>query len=141
MATSSRKIILDKSFLQAESKDCSRLRALRQCGCSFILTDTLVYELCTGSSDSMWAEAQRKLFYFADTIEVWRHTEELLRDELAAKAPVGHPFDKELTDRTRYWLSKRTEQVPTDLRSQAEAARQQREVDSVEALIKMCHVL
>lgn len=51
---------------------------------------------------------------------------------------MGHPFDKELTDRTRYWLSRLTEQVPTDLRSQVEAARQQREVDSVEALIKLC---
>lgn len=70
MATSSRKIILNKSVFQADRKDCRRLRALRQCGCSFILTDTLVYELCTGSRDSMWAEAQRKPFDFADTIEV-----------------------------------------------------------------------
>jgi len=133
-----RKILLDKSFLQAESKDCRRLRALQQCGCTFVLTDTLVYELCTGSRDSMWAEGQRKLFDFADSIEVWRHTGELLKEELAAKRPVGHPFDKNLTDRTRSWFARRTEYVPDDLRAIAETARQQREVDSVEALIRLC---
>jgi DUF2934 family protein len=135
---SRKNVILDKSFLQAESRACRRLRALRQCGCTFILTDTLVYELCTGSRDSLWAEAQRKLFEFADSIEVWQHTGELLRDELAAKSPLRHPVDKELTKRTRHWLGRRTEQVPSDLRSLADAAHQQREVDSVEALVRMC---
>lgn len=79
--TSRRKVILDKSFLQAESRACRRLHALWQCGCTFVLTDTLVYELCTGSRDSMLAEAQRKLFDFADSIEVWRHIGELLKEE------------------------------------------------------------
>jgi len=138
MPAPARYVILDKSFLQAESKACRRLRALRQCGCTFVLTDTLVYELCTGSRDSMWAEAQRKLFQFADSIEVWRHTGELLKEELAAKQPVEHPLDKVLTVRTRHWFGNRTEQVPDDLRTIAETARQQREVDSVDALIRLC---
>lgn len=133
-----RKVILDKSFLQAESKTSHRLRTLRHCGCTFILTDMLVYELCTGSHDSMWAEAQRKLFDFTDSIEVWRHTGELLKDELVSKTPVGHPFDKKLTERTHHWLGQRTKQAPADLRSIAESARKQHEVNSVEALIKMC---
>lgn len=133
-----RKVILDKSFLQAESRACRRLHALRQIGCTFILSDTLVYELCTGSRDSMWVEAQRKLFGFADSIEVWRHTGELLKEELATKKPVGHPFDKNLTDRTRHWFAKGTEYVPADLGGIAEVARQQREVESVESLIRLC---
>ncbi len=138
MAETSRKVILDKSFLQAESRSCRRLRALRMCGCTFVLTDTLVYELCTGSRDTLWSEAQRKLWEFADAIEVWRHTGELLKEELTAKAPVGGPFDKSLTERTRYWFGKRSEQAPDELRSLTRPAYQQREVDSVEALVHLC---
>ena len=141
MVETIRKVILDKSFLQAESKACRRLRALRHCGCTFILTDTLVYELCTGSRDTHWSEAQRKLWEFADAIEVWRHTGELLKEELATKKPVGHPVDKDLTDRTKSWFGRRTEHVPGDLQSIAETARQQREVDSVEVLIRLCRTI
>jgi hypothetical protein len=86
----------------------------------------------------MWVEAQRKLFDFANSIEVWRHTGELLKEELATKRPVAHPFDKNFTDRTKHWFGKRTEHVPDDLRGIAETARQQREVDSVDALIRLC---
>ncbi|MDW8224396.1 MAG: hypothetical protein RMJ82_15755, partial [Gemmatales bacterium] len=89
----------------------------------------------------MWAEAQGKLFDFADNIEVWRHTGELLREELTLKKPVAHPCDKELTDRTKYWLGRRTVQLPNDLRTIVESAYQQRERDSVDALIKMCRKL
>jgi hypothetical protein len=138
MNETSPKLILDKSFLQAEARSCSRLRALRLCGCTFVLTDTLVYELCTGSRNTLWSEAQRKLWEFADAIEVWRHTGELLKDEVATQAPQGSPLDDELTVRTKHWLQRRTEQVPVDLRSIADVARKQREVDSVDALIKMC---
>src|SRR4051812_38828183 len=123
MNKTSRKVILDKSFLQAEAKSCRRLRALRVCGCTFVLTDTLVYELCTGSRDTLWGEAQRKLWEFADVIEVWRHTGELLKDEVAMQAPLGSPCDDELTALTKYWFQRRTEQAPDDLRSIADAAR------------------
>jgi hypothetical protein len=141
MNETARKVILDKSFLQAESRSCRRLRALRQCGCTFVLTDTLVYELCTGSRNTLWSEAQRKLWEFADTIEVWRHTGELLKGEITMQVPVELPLDDDLTARTRYWFQKRTEQAPEDLRSIADAAHQQREVDSVEALIRLCRTL
>ena len=106
---------------------------VRMCGCTFVLTDTLVYELCTGSRDTLWSEAQRKLWEFADAIEVWRHTGELLKDEIATQAPVSSPLDDDLTTRTRYWFQRRTEQVPDDLRSLTGSAYQQREVDSVDA--------
>ena len=108
------------------------------CGCTFVLTDTLVYELCTGSRDTLWSEAQRKLWEFADAIEVWRHTGELLKDEIATQAPVSSPLDDDLTTRTRYWFQRRTEQVPDDLRSLTGSAYQQREVDSVDALVRLC---
>ncbi len=88
MGQSTRKVILDKSFLQAESKACPRLGALRLSGCTFVLTDTLVYELCTGRRDRLWIEAQRKPWEFADSIEVWWHTAELLGHEIAMQAPV-----------------------------------------------------
>jgi hypothetical protein len=42
MTGKSRKVMLDKSFLQAEGRACRRLRSLRECGSTFILTD--IYE-------------------------------------------------------------------------------------------------
>jgi hypothetical protein len=62
----------------------------------------------------------------------------LLKEELTTKKPVGHPIDKNLTERTGYWFGKGTEHVPDDLRSIADTAHQQREVDSVDALIRLC---
>src|SRR3954465_5711312 len=100
MTQTNRKMILDKSFLQAEARSCRRLGALRLCGCTFVLTDTLVYELCTGSRDTLWNEAQRKLRVLADVIEVWRHTGELLKDEVVTQTPVASPLDEEMTART-----------------------------------------
>lgn len=54
------------------------------------------------------------------------------------QAPAGSPLDHDLTALTRLWFQRRTDDVPDDLRSIADAARRQREVDSVEALIRLC---
>jgi len=69
----------------------------------------------------MWSKARP--FDFADSIEVWRHTGELFKGESVFRTPVGHRFDKELTEQTRYWLGIRTERVTSDLRSLADSAR------------------
>jgi hypothetical protein len=134
-------VILDKSFVQAEGKQCRRLRALREGGCVFVLTDTLLYELCTGKRDTMWLEVQRKLFDFPDDIEVWRHTAELLKEELDQKRPVLGPYSEELTERTRDWFRSRQQYAPPDLKEVCRQAEQQREQASVESLIKMCRTL
>ena len=131
-------MILDKSFIQAESKDCRRLQHLKDAGCVFVLIDTLIYELCTDSKNTQWPATQRKLFAFADRIEVWRHTDELLSMEVSAQSPTTSPIDEDATNGVRAWFQSRKVYVPSDLESICAPAKQQRELDSVETLITEC---
>jgi hypothetical protein len=141
MPNQRRKVILDKSFLQAESIDCRRLQFLKDAGCIFVLTDTLIYELCTDSKNTQWPATQRKLFHFADCIEVWRHTMDLLKMEIAKQSPITSPIDQEATNRIRAWFQGGKIYVPSDLKAIGVSAKQQWEVDSVEALIVACRDL
>ncbi len=138
MTKNNRKIILDKSFLQAEDKRCLRLHALHQCGYTFILTDTLIYEFCTGKRNTLWIEAQHKLFEFADDIEVWRHTSELLSAEIKTQSPITSPIDNDITAITRCWFRSRKEYIPDNLKSIIESYHNEREFDSVTKLITLC---
>lgn len=138
----SRKVILDKSFLQAESKDCRMLHALRQCGCTFVIIDTLVYEYGDGKRKGMVNEVLDKLAAFADSIEVWQHTGELLKHELRSKQPVASPVDRCSTDRMRALL-RGSETINPDDTSYVNAVREakaQRE-QTAKALFDMCDVL
>ena len=137
----SKRVILDKSFLQAESRNGGRLAMLRDCGASFVLTDTLIYEFCTDARTAQWPAAQRKLFPIADRIEVWRHAGELLRIEVEQQRPVESPVDQEATERVREWFRGGATYVPPNLAALGQAAHQQREVDSVNALIADCQSL
>src|SRR5208282_4803410 len=97
-----RSVILDKSFLQSESKECRRLQFLKEAGCIFVLTDTLIYELCTNvdkkpQRNDQWPATQRKLFPFADCIEIWRHTAELLQTEIKTQKPIDSPINQTVT--------------------------------------------
>lgn len=133
-----KQVILDKSFLQAESRNGKRLRLLAECGASFILTDTLIYELCTDARTTQWPATQRKLFKIADKVEVWHHVGELLQMEIANQKPVNSPVDQEATERVREWFRGGETYVPPNLEALGQAAYQQREVESVEALIADC---
>lgn len=136
-----RSVILDKSFIQAESKDSKRLHFLKDAGCVFILTDTLIYELCTDSNKKQWPAIQRKLFPFADCIEIWRHTADLLRTEIETQKPTDSPINKTATERFRAWFQSGQSYVQSDLEAIGVSAKQQREEDSVEALIAECRDL
>lgn len=133
-----KRVILDKSFLQAESRNGDRLCLLRDCGASFVLTDTLVYEFCTDAKTTQWPATQRKLFLIADRVEVWRHVGELLRIEITQQRPVDSPVDQEATERVREWFRGGATYVPPNLATLGQAAHQQREVDSINALIADC---
>jgi hypothetical protein len=141
MPVQERKVILDKSFLQAESRDGRRLHALKEAGCMFIVNDMLVYELCTDGRTNQWPATQRKLFPFADRIEVWKHTSELLKSEIADQRPTAFPIDEESTDRFRSWFNGGEVYVPSDLESIGALAFKQREEDSVDALIAECRYM
>lgn len=134
-------VILDKSFLQAESRVGRRLRALEASGCMFVLTDTLIYETCTGSRATLWQEMQRKMFPYADSIQVWWHTGELLERELSTKEPAATPLHAELTERTRQWFRSGQEHVADRIAEFAEDARKKREVDSINSLVGLCRTL
>jgi hypothetical protein len=133
-----RRVILDKSFLQGESRNGHRLQLLADSGATFVLTDTLIYEFCTDSQPTQWPATQRKLFPFADKIEVWHHASDLLRLEIAQQRPVDFPIDREATERVREWFRGGAIHVPSNLAALGQAAHQEREVDSVNALIADC---
>jgi hypothetical protein len=86
------KIILDKSFLPAESKDSRRLMKLRDEGGIFIFSDTLCYELCSDDRPEQWPASQKKLFPVLDSVEVWQHVPELLRSEVKDQSPAKLPI-------------------------------------------------
>lgn len=132
------KLIIDKSFLQAESRGCRRLHFLAEAGWQFVLTDTLVYELCSGSRSNEWEAAQKKMFPFAEIVESWRHVGELLEEEIKNQCPVVSVIDQECTDRLRKWFKSGAHHVPANLSSLVEKSREEREVDSVGALLKWC---
>ncbi|GEM_PF-4236873 len=133
-----KRVILDKSFLQAETQRGERLQLLRDCGASFVLTDTLIYEFCTDARTAQWPATQRKLFLIADSVEVWRHNGELLKMEIDQQRPVDSPVDQEATDRVREWFRGGAIYVPPNLEALGQAAHQEREIDSVGALIADC---
>lgn len=132
------KVIIDKSFLQAEGRDCKRLHFLADAGCDFVLTDTLVYELCSGSRPNEWTVAQSKLFPFAERIEAWKHVGEILGEKIERQQPVTSPIDEEATERLRSWFRRGTTYVPTNLKSILEKSHKEREQDSVESLLEWC---
>ena len=134
----SMRVILDKSFLQAESQRGELLCLLRDCGASFVLTDTLIYELCTDANSAQWPATQKKLFLIADHVEIWRHVSELLQLEIDRQEPVGSPVNQEATDRVREWFRGGAIYVPPDLSALTQPASQQREVSSINALIADC---
>jgi hypothetical protein len=146
MPNNRRSVILDKSFLQAESKDCRRLHFLKDAGCIFVLTDTLIYELCTNvdkktQRNDQWPATQRKLFPFADCIEIWQHTAELLQTEIKTQKPINSPINQTVTDRFRAWFQSGQSYVQSDLKALAASAKKQWEGNSVDALIKECRDL
>src|ERR1035437_6647898 len=132
------KVILDKSFLQAEPRDSRRLKVLAQSGCDFVLTDTLVYELCSGEDPNQWVAAQRKLFPFADRIESWRHVGELLAEEVENQKPTSTPVYEEATRWYRNRFKMKEFFVPENLVEAVEKIREQREVHSADALLDWC---
>jgi hypothetical protein len=139
MPNQQRKVILDKSFLQAENQDVRRLQLLKDAGCIFVLTDTLFYELCTDCQQKQWPASQRKLFPFADSIEAWRHTMELLRQEVADQCPIASPKDQETTNRVRDWFQ--GGKVAPNNQKAGDSAKKQREVGIVAPFIDDFHEL
>lgn len=136
-----RRVILDKSFLQAEGRNGERLCLLRDCGASFVLTDTLLYEFGTDARAPQWPAAQRKLFHIADNVEVWHHTADLLRIEIEQQRPVKSPVDRDATQRVREWFRGGDIYVPPNLATIGQEAHQQREVDSIKSLVSDCRDL
>ncbi|MCX6865921.1 MAG: hypothetical protein NTV46_06820 [Verrucomicrobia bacterium] len=129
-------VILDKSFLQAERRDCFRLHLLANAGCRLVLIDTAVYELATDSKDEeRWQKMQRKLADLADSIEVWYHVSDLLNHEIARQNAIDSPVDEDGTLRLRELLKTGKPWVPSDFGPITRKAKRQRERDSVIALI------
>ena len=131
-------VILDKNFIQSESISTTRLHALARCGCEFVISDTLLYELCSDSKrPGLWPSLQNKMFPFADRLHVWFHTSELLRQEIATNQQVYGPEDKLTTQRLRDWFRSGQVYIPPDLQKIVEKAKKQREEDPMKAVVPM----
>ena len=140
--SATRLVILDKNFLQSEDHTTPRLRALARCGCEFVLIDTLIYELCSDARlTNLWASIQRKLFPFADRLHLWSHSSDLLRCEVSSNSPVSGPEDEEVTQRFRDWFRSGQVYVPSNLKEIVGAARQQREIDTMEKVAPMARTI
>ncbi|MFD0894779.1 DUF2934 domain-containing protein [Luteolibacter ambystomatis] len=134
----SRRIILDKSFLQAEARNCNRLRLLREAGYTFVVIDTLAYEFSTGRGAQEWGVAQRKLFEFSDHVEIWTHIGELLRKEVRMGVPTASPIDDDLTYRMRELWKNGNVAVASEGDPAIQRSRAEREVDSTDAMADEC---
>lgn len=127
-------VLLDKNFIQKRRMD-RRLGRIVACGCSIVLSDNVVYELCSDRDAGRWAEAQQKLFDFAGNLVFWRHTAELLRSERDTGKPAT-PIDEGATEQLRQWFKSRQVYVPQDRESLVAEASQQREGDTYGELAK-----
>lgn len=103
-----------------------------------MLADTLIYELCTDKRETFWPAIQRKLFRFADSIEVWDHIGPLGKREIRDQRPLIEPVQHELTALVREWFRREVQFVPPDLRELAAAYMRAREQRNVCSLIKAC---
>ncbi|MDB6031973.1 MAG: hypothetical protein JWM16_2311 [Verrucomicrobiales bacterium] len=138
MTQLTRKVILDKGFLQAEKRESPLLHALSNAGAQFVLTDTLIYEICSGSRPNEWTVAQRKLFPFHDKVEIWLHASELLEFEIRQQSPIKSPVSEELTDRVRNWFRSGLEYAPSTLRALAQHEFSRREGGTADNVFKFC---
>lgn len=130
------KLILDKSFLQAEPRDCRRLFALADAGCSFVCIDTLAYEFCSGRGIEDWIAAQKKLSGVAEQVESWLHVADLMREELEFNTPANDPCDQEVSDALRIAWRKGSFRPRDGFEKTIEDERERREVDSAKALLQ-----
>jgi hypothetical protein len=137
----SKKVILDASFVTRESADANHLKMLAKAGCSLVMIDSLPFELCTSKQENRWLHVQKKLMQCADHIEVWTHTGELLKAEVEENRPTASPIDEVLTEQTRAWFLSGRPYVPENIKEITPHYVQQREVDSVRALLSDCERL
>jgi hypothetical protein len=135
------RVILDKSFLQAESKESRRLHLLREAGAVFILTDTLIYEFCSDANAAQWPAVQIKLFPFADHIEVWQHVGDILKSEVQNQKPAKSLLDASVTTSIRERFRSGKSYVPKNLPAIVKPVVQEREIDNVNVLIGECRKL
>ena len=98
------RIIIDASYIRGMSGDGAPLRAMCEQGGRIVITDTLVYELCT-SDRNQWPAAMTRLVECRDTIEVWEHVPKMLRVELIKNRPYGDPLRPERTKHFREMLA------------------------------------
>lgn len=136
-----KRIIIDKSFLQAEPRDCRRLSVLAEAGFQFVCIDTLGYEFATGNGEHGWAVAQRKLARYTERVEFWWHASDLITREIQDGLPIQDPCDHEVTERVRqHWLAGEMISSP-DFEAIIKKSHGEREVDSVVDLRRFYEVM
>ncbi len=128
------RIIIDASYIRGMKKDGVPLRTMCEQGGRIVITDTLLYELCT-SDRNQWFAAMRKLAEYRDSIEVWQHVSTMVRIELEENHPYGDPVRDEMTKRLRNKLTNSLQCEPDDIekiKKLIEKERREREASTPE---------
>lgn len=120
------RIIIDANYIRGMKEDGAPFHAMREQGGRIVITDTLVYELCT-SDRNQWPAAKRRLAAYRDAIEVWKHVYEMCRFELKKNCPYGDPLHRGRTERLRSELANDLQYEPDDMEEIIDKARQERE--------------
>ncbi len=129
-------IIIDASYIRGMSKDGAPLRTMCEQGGRIVITDTLMFELCSTNDSNQWNASRRKLVEYRDAVDVWEHVSVMWKDELIKNRPYGKPLHPEGTRRFREMLANNPQYEPDDLDKRIERTRQQREDPSLPELFQ-----
>ncbi len=134
--TPKKRAIVDASFIRSCPENGSAVRALVDQGYHLVLTDYLVYELCSSGDPKRWSDAANKLAPFSDEIECWHHSAKMLRTECETKQPVEEIRDDQITNLLRKQLKKDPSYLPEDILQLVGYHGQQRERDTPSAAFR-----
>ena len=134
--TPKKRAIVDASFIRSCPENGSAVRALVDQGYHLVLTDYLVYELCSSGDPKRWSDAANKLAPFSDELECWHHSAKMLRTECETKHPVEEIRDDQITNLLRKQLKKDPSYLPADILQLVGYHGQQRERDTPSAAFR-----
>lgn len=94
MPGTTKRVILDASFVRGTASDSRQLLVLADRGYRMVISDTLVWELLTASGangNTVGLAALRKLHPIAEVAEMYEHTGIMIKQELETGRPFGNP--------------------------------------------------
>lgn len=129
-------VIIDASFMRSCPSDGAWLGRLVERGYDLVVSDHLVFELCSGGHPQQWAVAQRKLAPFVNNVHAWHSTGVMLRIESQTRQPFPHPNFEDSTARLRDLLRSNPGFLRDDIDARTVEAGQIRDIAGPEAVYR-----